>query len=418
MACFRCFFVYICIKLDHMKTFLNNICGRYASEKKTILGLSMNHYSYSLAELARELGTSIPKITRIVSDMVAEGYLVEVGKMESASGRRPSVYGLNPDAGFFVGVDVNRDFLVVAVTNFPGRTVSIIDNIPFTLESNEASVAELCSTVLESIRQEGIDPSKVRGYGVNLTGRVNFHTGYSYSYYMGEEKPIVQLLEAGFGQSVVVENDSRAMAYGEYMSGIAASDEENILFLNVGWGLGMGMVLGGKLFYGKSGFSGEVGHFPLLDNNRVCQCGKVGCLETGASGSALHTLVLEKLASGRSSILSAAYRRGEEISLDDILEAVKKEDVLVIECVEQIGSVLGRAVAGLINIFNPDLVVIGGRLSVTERYLMPPLRSAVNRLSLNLVNSDTQIKVSRLGKTAGALGASFLSKSRLLSDLS
>ena len=97
---------------------------------------------------------------------------------------------------------------------------------------------------------------------------------------------------------------------------------------------------------------------------------------------------------------------------------MKKEDVLVIECVEQIGSVLGRAVAGLINIFNPDLVVIGGRLSVTERYLMPPLRSAVNRLSLNLVNSDTQIKVSRLGKTAGALGASFLSKSRLLSDLS
>jgi len=399
-----------------MKTLLNNINGRYASEKKTILGLCMNHYSYALAELARELGISIPKITRIVTEMVSEGYLVEVGKMESASGRRPSLYGLNPDAGFFVGVDVFKDLLVVAVTNFPGRTVSVIDNIPFTLESNESSVAALCSTVLEAISKEGIDPTKVRGYGVNLTGRVNCHTGYSYSYYLGEEKPIQQLLEKGFGQSVVVENDSRAMAYGEYMNGIAG-DDNNILFLNVGWGLGMGMVLDGKLFYGKSGFSGEVGHFPLLDNNIVCQCGKMGCLETGASGSALHRLVLQKLASGRSSILSGAYRKGEEISLDNILEAVEKEDVLVIECVEEIGAVLGRAVAGLINIFNPDLVVIGGRLSSTERYLMPPLRSAVNRLSLNLVNSDTQIKVSRLGKTAGAIGASFLSKSRLLSDL-
>lgn len=400
-----------------METFLNNIHGRYASDKKTILGLCMNNYSYALSDLARELGTSIPKITRIVTEMVNEGYLVEVGKLESASGRRPSLYGLNPDAGFFVGVDVNKDFLIVSVTNFPGRQVALVDNIPYTLESTESSVKGLCKVVLDAVRKEKIDPSRVRGYGVNLTGRVNRRTGYSYSYYIGEEKPIAQLLEEGFGQKVIVENDSRAMAYGEYMAGVAGN-ADTFLFLNVGWGLGMGMVIDGKLFYGKSGFSGEVGHFPLLDNNRVCQCGKMGCLETGASGSALHRIVLEKLAAGRSSILSSAYRKGEEISLDSILEAVEKEDVLAIECVEEIGSVLGRAVAGLINIFNPDLVVIGGRLSSTERYLMPPLRSAVNRLSLNLVNSDTQIKVSSLGRSAGAVGASFLSKSRLLSELS
>ncbi len=400
-----------------METFLNSIHGRYASDKKTILGLCMNNYSYALSDLARELGTSIPKITRIVTEMVNEGYLVEVGKLESASGRRPSLYGLNPDAGFFVGVDVNKDFLIVSVTNFPGRQVALVDNIPYTLESTESSVKGLCKVVLEAVRKEKIDPSRVRGYGVNLTGRVNRRTGYSYSYYIGEEKPIAQLLEEGFGQKVIVENDSRAMAYGEYMAGVAGN-ADTFLFLNVGWGLGMGMVIDGKLFYGKSGFSGEVGHFPLLDNNRVCQCGKMGCLETGASGSALHRIVMEKLSSGRSSILSSAYRKGEEISLDSILEAVEKEDVLAIECVEEIGSVLGRAVAGLINIFNPDLVVIGGRLSSTERYLMPPLRSAVNRLSLNLVNSDTQIKVSSLGKSAGAVGASFLSKSRLLSELS
>ena len=85
-----------------------------------------------------------------------------------------------------------------------------------------------------------------------------------------------------------------------------------------------------------------------------------------------------------------------------------------IECVEEVGATLGRAVAGLINIFNPDMVIIGGRLSVAERYLMPPLKTTVNKLSLNLVNSDTVIKVSRLGKTAGAIGASLLAKSRLL----
>ena len=189
-----------------------------------------------------------------------------------------------------------------------------------------------------------------------------------------------------------------------------ARTEGDILFLNVGWGLGMGMVMDGKLYYGKSGFSGEIGHFPLLDNNIPCRCGKIGCLETGASGSALHRLVVGKLSDGRASVLSRSYAAGEEITLDSILDAVKKEDVLCIECVEEVGETLGRAVAGLINIFNPNIVVIGGRLCATEKYLIPPLRSTVNKLSLNLVNSDTVIKVSQLGEKAGAIGSSLLAK--------
>lgn len=399
-----------------METLLNSIHGRYAAEKKTVLALCSSHESYSITDLARELGTSIPKITRIVTEMIQEGFLVETGKMESATGRRPSLYGLNPNAGSFVGIDVNRDSLMVAVTNFSGRVTRMLEDIPFVLRNTEDSVADFCRCVQEKLSEAGVDKSLIRGYGVNLTGRVNHRTGYSYSYFMGEEKPISLLLERGFGHAVVVENDSRAMAYGEYMSSFPGT-EGNILFLNVGWGLGMGMVMDGKLYYGKSGFSGEVGHFPLLDNNCVCQCGKVGCLETGASGSALHRLVMEKLKEGRSSLLSPVFKEGKDISLESILDAVEREDVLCIECVEQIGATLGRAVAGLINIFNPDMVVVGGRLSTTERYLMPPLRGAVNRLSLNLVNSDTVIKVSRLGKSAGAIGASLLSKNLLLNEI-
>ena len=399
-----------------METLLNSINGRYAAEKKTILALCSSHESYSIQDLARELGTSIPKVTRIVAEMIQEGFLVDTGKMESATGRRPSLYGLNPAAGSFVGIDVNRDSLMVALTNFSGRVTRMLEDIPFVLRNTEDSVADFCRCVQEKLSEAGVDKSLIRGYGVNLTGRVNHRTGYSYSYFMGEEKPISLLLERGFGHAGVVENDSRAMAYGEYMSSFPGT-EGNILFLNVGWGLGMGMVMDGKLYYGKSGFSGEVGHFPLLDNNCVCQCGKVGCLETGASGSALHRLVMEKLKEGRSSLLSPVFKEGKDISLESILDAVEREDVLCIECVEQIGATLGRAVAGLINIFNPDMVVVGGRLSTTERYLMPPLRGAVNRLSLNLVNSDTVIKVSRLGKSAGAIGASLLSKNLLLNEI-
>lgn len=397
-----------------MSTFLSDINGQYAWEKRAILLLCEKGMAYSLNDLAKELETSIPRTSRIVNEMLSEGYLAELGKQESAGGRRPSIYGLNPAAGYFVGIDVEPQTISIAVTDFTGRVIQFIDKIPFSLEGSEKSAMEFCHTVLKELDKLRIDRQQVRSYGVNLTGRVDHSAGYSYSYYISEEKPIRTVFEEGFGRKVSIDNDSRGMAFGEYMSGTAA-DAGTVLFLNVGWGLGMGMVLNGKLFLGKSGFAGEVGHFPLLDNHQICRCGKIGCLETGASGQALLRLVLEKLKDGHPSLLSG--RAEDSITLDDILEAVRKEDVTAIECVESIGVTLGKAVAGLINIFNPDMVIIGGRLCVTERYLMPQLKMAVNKYSLNLANNDTIIKVSRLGNKAGAIGASLLSKNRLLNNI-
>lgn len=399
-----------------MSTFFNDISGHYATEKKTILSLCTNGMAFSMADLAKELGTSIPRISRIVNEMLEEGYLADVGKQVSGGGRRPSMYGLNPSAGFFVGVEVGPESLTLAVTDFPGRTVLFEDNIPFQLTHTEESALQLCKVVSEHLDQSAIDSHIIRAYGINLTGRVNHFTGYSYSYYISEEKPIKAVFEKGFGKPVSIENDSRGMAYGEYMSGIAG-DAKTVLFLNVGWGLGMGMVLNGELFLGKSGFSGEVGHFPMLDNHQICRCGKIGCLETGASGLALLRLVGEKLHEGAPSLLGAKYKEGKKITLNEILEAVDKEDIVAIECVESVGATLGRAIAGLINIFNPDMVIVGGRLSSTERYLMPQLKMAVNKYSLNLVNNDTVIKASQLGNRAGAIGASLLSKTRLLNNI-
>lgn len=158
----------------------------------------------------------------------------------------------------------------------------------------------------------------------------------------------------------------------------------------------------------------EFGHFPLLDNEVICRCGKRGCLETGASGSAVHRIFMEKLAQKRVSMLSDKYNRGEQILLEDILEALGQEDVLAIEVMETVGHTLGKAMAGLINLFNPDLIVLGGTLAVAKDYIMLPLKSAINKYSLQLVNKDTTIKLSKLGEKAGAVGACMLSRSKML----
>ena len=390
-----------------------NIDGKNSSLKQRIIGLCINDGDYSLADLSKELDTSIPTTTKLVGELVDDGLLVEIGKLGTNGGRRPSIFGLNPAAGYFVGVDIRRKFISFAVTDFKGVLVDFHENVDFAVKNSEESFREMCQVICRELRENGTDPDKVLAYGFNLTGRVNNETGYCFSYFLGEDKPIASVLNEELGKPVFVENDSRAMTYGEYICG-AANGEKNMLYLNVAWGLGMGMIVDGRLSYGKSGFSGEIGHFPLLNNNQICHCGKMGCLETGASGSAVHRIFLEKLKEGRTSMLSDKFKRGETIHIEEIIEAVIEEDVLAIEVVEEIGTTLGRAIAGLINLFNPELIVIGGNVAATKEYLLLPIKSAIQKHSLNIINSDTTIKFSKLGRKAGAIGSCMLSRSKLL----
>ena len=394
-------------------TFLSNIDGKNAILKKHMIALCINEGDYSIADLSKELNTSIPTITKLVGELIEEGFLVDMGKQGTNGGRRPSIYGLNPSAGYLVGTEVSRKSISVAVTNFKGQLIEYQEGVPFTLGNSEESFRELCRHITVILEKAEIDPAHVLSYGFNLSGRVNNKTGYCFTYFIGEDRPIASFLQSELKRPVFVENDSRAMTYGEYICG-AANDEDNMLFINVSWGLGMGMISDGKLSYGKSGFSGEIGHFPFLDNDQICHCGKTGCLETGASGSAIHRIFMEKLNDGRASLLSDKYADGKEITLNDILNAVNEEDVLAIEVVEEIGTTLGKAIAGLINIFNPELVVIGGPVSKVKEYLLLPIRSAIQKHSLNMVNKDTTIKFSKLGEKAGPIGACMLSRSKLL----
>ena len=399
------------------RSFLNNIDGKNSILKQRILGLCIDEGDYSLADLSKDLNTSIPTITKLVGELIEEGFLEDMGKQGTAGGRRPSIYGLSPSAGYIIGVDIRRENISVAITNFKGQIVDYHESIPFVLENSEASFRKLCCNIKDLIAKAEIPDEKILAYGINLSGRVNNETGYCFTYFVGEDRPIAEIFKEEFNAPVFVENDSRAMTYGEYICGVA-KDEEDMLFLNVAWGLGMGMIINGKLSYGKSGFSGEIGHFPLLNNDQICQCGKTGCLETGASGLALHRIFTDKLKEGRASTLSEKFINGEEITLDAILDAIQEEDVLAIESIEEIGTTLGRAIAGLINIFNPELVVIGGKVSAASEYLLLPVRTAIQKHSLNIINRDTCIKFSKLGEKAGPIGACMLSRSKLLGLIS
>lgn len=386
---------------------------RNSTMKLKIVSLLINTESFSIADLSKELGSSIPTVTKIIGEMIEEGILEDIGKIDTNGGRRPNIYGLNPKAGYFVGIDVRQTDIGIAVIDFKGNVTDYRESLSVIIDNSVESFINMCNTAKAVLTELKIDESTVRAYGVNLSGRVNNDTGYCFTYTLKDKRPIGEILSEELGTTVYVENDSRAMTYGEYICGVG-NKENQMLFFNVTWGLGMGMIIDGKLSYGRSGFSGEIGHFPLLNNDQICHCGKMGCLETGASGVAMHRIILEKLNEGRNSKLSGKFSKGEEITLDDILNAIHDEDVLAIEVMEEIGTTLGRAIAGMINLFNPELIVIGGRLSEAGEYLLLPIKTAIQKHSLNVINKDTTIKFSKLGRKAGPMGACMLSRSKFL----
>jgi predicted NBD/HSP70 family sugar kinase len=205
------------------------------------------------------------------------------------------------------------------------------------------------------------------------------------------------------------------MSYGEFCSGIVRN-EKNVLFVNIDYGVGLGILIDGKLYYGKSGFSGEFGHIPFFNNEIICHCGKKGCLETEASGSALLRMFEQKIQQGSSSLLVTKGKTTGELRLTDIIEAAQAEDVLSIELIADIGEKIGRGLAVLINIFNPELVILGGTLAETGDYIRLPAKSALNKYSLNLVSGDTELKMSKLGEKAGVTGGCLIARNKVLSN--
>ncbi|WP_106829612.1 ROK family transcriptional regulator [Parabacteroides pacaensis] len=380
--------------------------------KKRIIQYLIMSGNTSIADISKEIELSVPTVTKLVMELLEAGYLLDSGKQDTNGGRKPNIYGLNPDSGYFVGIDIQKKRVLLALADFNGK---IIDQeiIPYRLENTAEALDELCNIINSYLDKLPVERNKILQIGVNITGRVNSISGYSYTYFYFNENPLAQILEERIGLPVNLENDSRAMCYGEYMAG-AGKGERNVLFINLNWGLGAGIIIDGKLYYGKSGFSGELGHVSVFNNEIICQCGKKGCLETEASGYAILRLLLERYTQGSTTILADKLEENSDINLHDFVNAVLKEDVLAIEIVERVGTYLGRALAGLINLFNPEVVIIGGPLSLTQDYIRLPIKSAIRKHSLNLVNQDTELVVSKLGEKAGLIGACLLARGKLL----
>lgn len=336
----------------HEDDALKGISHKNSIIKRNIIAYMAVNGECTLSELTKELHISVPTITKLVQELVDENIVTDLGKVETPGGRRPNIFGLANSAIYFAGVNVGRDNMTFLITDLQNNIIKEEYDYTFELQDRPQCFERICSNIENFIATCGIDRGKILGLGVCMTGRVNPDTGRSYKYFTSSEQSLREVLEERVGLRVLLENDTRARCYAEYTCG-KSKDESNVLYLHMGRGVAIGIVVDGQLYYGKSGFAGEFGHIPFFDNEIICSCGKKGCLETEVSGIAIEDKMCHLIEKGVNTILKEKYDQQKSIHIDDIIAAAKNDDNLSIELIEEAGEKVGKAVAFLINTFQP-----------------------------------------------------------------
>ena len=387
--------------------------------RKSIMTHIMNSGSFVISDISEDTGYTVTTVAKYVSKLIEEGLLNEVDRINLHSkGRKTIRYGLSADNRYFLGVDISAFEMTLGLMNLSGEIIKIEKDTSFRLENNYATLDKICNGIRKFVEDtEKVDMSMIMCANINLPGRVNSRAGTSATTFNFEETAntsLAEILTDKIGIPIYIENDTKAMAYGEYMSGLNKS-YKNMCYVNIGWGLGIGLIVDGHLYLGKDGYSGELGHVHQFNNNILCHCGKKGCLETELSGRAIVRKLSERILQGDTSILSDKVKSGATITTDDIIEAVKNEDALCIEFISSIGTELGHQLSGLVNIFNPDVIMIGGSLSKIESYyFLQYTRLAIRQFSLKLISQDLPVISSSLGENAAIVGACMIARSKIL----
>ncbi|MBO5832395.1 MAG: ROK family transcriptional regulator [Alistipes sp.] len=381
--------------------------------KRNIIAYMAINGDSTLSELTRELHISVPTMTKLVQELVDDHIVIDLGKVETPGGRRPNVFGLANSAIYFAGINVARDNMTYVITDLQNNIIKEYTDETFELVDRPQCLERICQNIETFIAESGVDRDKILGVGVSIVGRVNPETGRSYKYFTSWEEPLRDIISSRIGIRVMLENDTRARCFAEYTTG-KAKNESNVIYLHMGRGVAIGIVIDGKLYYGKNGFAGEFGHIPFFDNEIICACGKKGCLETEVSGIAVEDKIVHLIKNGVNTRLREKYDRGESIHINDIIDAARNDDNLAIELIEEVGEKTGKAVAFLINTFNPETVIVGGNLALAGEYLMLPLKSSTSKYSLNLVYKDTKFRVSKMTDSANAWGVAMLIRNKII----
>jgi len=361
----------------------------------------------SCAGLSELFDKSIPSIAKAVNELMHEGFVVEDGYAPSSGGRRPLMYSVKSNAMHILAIALDQ--LTARIQLFDLLNNPVADMLTFELKllNNPDALAKLVEQINGYFKNTNIAKEKIAGIGIGMPGFINVTEGINYTYLDAGGQSLTAYLTAKTGITTYIDNDSSLIALAEQKFGIAKSQNE-VMVINLGWGIGLGMIVNGKLFRGYNGFAGELSHIPLSEDGALCECGKRGCLEAEASLLVVAQKAIAGIQQGR--ITSLKYNSNDHSKLvgDAILEAANNGDQFAIELLSDAGYKIGKALAILIHIMNPAIIVLSGRGAKVAKILMAPIQQALHKYCIPRLSAGTELLVSELGFDAELIGAAVL----------
>lgn len=397
--------------------------GRQEQKELAILRLIHNKQNISRVDLVRQSGFSGGLVSEITQRLISKRLVAETAPRASKSGRKAVGLTLRRDAAHVIGVDMGSYYLRVVVTDLVGNVVFKSQDQTRLYEGREHVLARTFNAVDRAIQGCGIPVRQVRGIGVGHSGIVDQARGLVLSFprpaQMMEWKnvPLQEMLQKRYGMHCVLDDSVRAIALAELRCG-TGKDLADFIYIDVGMGIGAGIVLNGSVYGGPGGGAGEFGHMTVVDKGPLCCCGNSGCLETVASCAAIINAVDIAIRKGVDSrIRELAEDHLDRISIELIAEAARQNDSLAFRVFDGAVAHIGIALADVVNLLNPNVVILGGPLFRTAPYLLDPLKRVIKRRALERCANQVQLRVSQLGSEAGALGAARVMAERVAEDL-
>ncbi|MDN5288761.1 MAG: sugar kinase [Mucilaginibacter sp.] len=368
------------------------------------------------SELSLIYNKSIPVINKIINQLIKDGLVAEVGYAASSGGRRPQMYSVKTNAMYIMAIAMDQFCTRMMIVDMQNNPVTNTQLVELPLNDNANALPQLISCINSCIAKSGINKTQILGIGIGMPGFVSVSDGINYSYLDAGDQKLTHLIHKAIGVPVYIDNDSSLIALAEQKFG-AAKLKDQAMVINLGWGIGLGMIVNGEIFRGSNGFAGEFSHIPLSEDGALCLCGKQGCLEAEASMLVVTKKAIEGIKQGKLSSLQSFINEPLERIATAIFEAIAIGDQYVIELLSDAGYKIGKALAILIHIMNPQTIVLSGRGTKAGKIMLAPIQQALNKYCIPRLAGNTELLISTLGFDAELLGAAALVMEYLDDDI-
>ncbi|UPZ37096.1 ROK family protein [Sphingobacterium sp. PCS056] len=359
----------------------------------------------SIAQLSKAFNKSIPLITKSVNSLLEMNLIEGNDLAASTGGRRAIQFKINNNLlKYTLVIALDQYYTSIYIFDLENNIIAENVDIYNPLKNKDKALDIIIGLTEELITLSNIPTANFLGIGISMPGFVDTEKGINDSFdKQSKLHHIKKHISEHFNMPTIIENDSTCIAFAEQKFG-AAKNVKSSLVINLNWGVGLGMIVNGQIFKGSSGYAGEFSHIPLSDSNELCSCGKKGCLEVEASLTAAVKNVQAAINAGEKSSLESEQQNNLLAQGDALLESAINGDQLAVANLGKIGYMLGKGIATLIHILNPEVIIISGRGAKAGTILMPQIQTAINEFCIPRLAQATQIRISETNKQAQSVG--------------